>query len=124
MIQITDSAKREIKRLISQAASEPLSSGVASQSTGAATATVEALRLYVQGGGCAGMSYGIEVVHDIRKEDKVFDCDGAKVVVDPKSYLFLKGVVMDFKESLMGRGFVFQNPNATGSCGCGTSFSM
>ena len=70
------------------------------------------------------MSYGMDIVEQPDEKDRVFEVGAARVIVDPKSWLFLNGTTVDFKESLMGRGFVFENPNAAGSCGCGTSFSM
>ena len=70
------------------------------------------------------MSYGMDVVENADEKDRVFEVEGARVFVDPKSWLFLNGTTVDFKESLMGRGFVFENPNANGACGCGTSFSV
>src|SRR6185369_15349682 len=82
-----------------------------------------ALRLGVLGGGCSGLSYQFRFDTKERPTDKVFEFDGVKVVVDPKSLLFLHGMTLDYKESLMQSGFVFENPNAQKSCGCGTSFS-
>ncbi|HIC21928.1 MAG: iron-sulfur cluster assembly accessory protein [Planctomycetota bacterium] len=108
MIHVTESAGREIARLAQEKD--------AGEKGG--------LRLFVQGGGCAGMSYGMDIVEKSDEKDRVFEIDGARIIVDPKSWLFLNGTTVDFKESLMGRGFVFENPNAAGSCGCGTSFSM
>ena len=70
------------------------------------------------------MSYGMKFEEAPKENDRIFDSSGVSILMDPKSYLFLKGLKMDFKESLMGRGFVFENPNASGSCGCGTSFSV
>jgi iron-sulfur cluster assembly protein len=94
------------------------------------------LRLGVQGGGCSGLSYNIRFDTEHRLKDNVFvfgagietpnDPSGAKpvrVFVDPKSYLYLAGMVLDFEETLMRQGFNFINPNSTKSCGCGTSFS-
>jgi iron-sulfur cluster assembly protein len=81
------------------------------------------LRLGVQGGGCSGMSYLIRFEPKQRPSDRVFDFEGVKIFVDPKSLIYLEGVTLDYKESLMQSGFVFENPNAKKSCGCGTSFS-
>ena len=81
------------------------------------------LRLMVQGGGCSGFSYRMGFDENQKAEDKVIDIEGIKVLVDSKSWLYLKGVEIDFQDGLMGRGFVFNNPNATGTCGCGHSFS-
>jgi len=81
------------------------------------------LRLGVLGGGCSGLSYQFKFAPEPRPRDHVFEFDGVKVFVDPKSMLFLDGMTLDWQDSLMQSGFVFQNPHATKSCGCGTSFS-
>jgi iron-sulfur cluster assembly protein len=81
------------------------------------------LRLGILGGGCSGLSYQFKFETKTRPTDKVFDYDGVKVIVDPKSFLYLSGLTLDYKESLMQSGFVFDNPHATKSCGCGTSFA-
>jgi iron-sulfur cluster assembly protein len=81
------------------------------------------LRLGVLGGGCSGLSYQFKFDTKQRPTDKLFEFDGVKIVVDPKSLLYLHGMTLDYKESLMQSGFVFENPNAQKNCGCGTSFS-
>jgi iron-sulfur cluster assembly protein len=81
------------------------------------------LRVGVKGGGCSGFSYILDLTETERPTDEVFDQHGVTVVCDPKSYLYLNGTTIDFKDELMGRGFVFNNPNATNTCGCGSSFS-
>jgi iron-sulfur cluster assembly protein len=81
------------------------------------------LRVGVQGGGCSGLSYLIRFEPKERPSDQVFEFDGVKVFVDPKSLLYLDGITLDYRESLMQSGFVFDNPNAKKSCGCGTSFT-
>lgn len=81
------------------------------------------LRLGVQGGGCSGLSYLFKFEPKSRPKDHVLDFGDVRVFVDPKSALFLQGVVLDWKDSLVQSGFVFENPNATKSCGCGTSFA-
>jgi iron-sulfur cluster assembly protein len=81
------------------------------------------LRLGVLGGGCSGLSYLFKFEVKPRTTDKVFEFDGVQVYVDPKSYIFLDGMTLDYKESLMQSGFAFDNPNAKKSCGCGTSFT-
>ncbi len=81
------------------------------------------LRLGVLGGGCSGLSYQFKFDTKPRPKDKVFDFDGVQIFVDPKSILYLHGLTLDYKETLMQSGFVFENPNAKKSCGCGTSFS-
>jgi iron-sulfur cluster assembly protein len=81
------------------------------------------LRLGVLGGGCSGLSYQFKFDQKPRPTDRVFEFDDVKVFVDPKSILFLDGMTLDWKDSLMHSGFVFENPRAKKSCGCGTSFS-
>ena len=82
------------------------------------------LRLGVAGGGCSGLTYQIKFDAQERPADQVFDFDGVKIMIDPKSILYLHGMTLDYEETLMQSGFVFQNPNAQKSCGCGTSFSV
>ena len=81
------------------------------------------LRLGVQGGGCSGLSYNVRFDTQPRERDRVFQFGGVRVFVDPKSFIYLHGMVLDYQETLMQQGFVFVNPNSTKSCGCGTSFS-
>lgn len=81
------------------------------------------LRLGVVGGGCSGLSYLFRYDPKPRPGDHVFEFDGVAIYIDPKSMVYLKGMTLDYKESLMYSGFVFDNPNAQKSCGCGTSFS-
>lgn len=83
-----------------------------------------ALRLGVRGGGCSGASYVIEFADKIRERDHVFNFDGLKVVVDPKSAVYLKGSELDYEVKLMEHGFKFRNPNEKRSCGCGSSFGI
>lgn len=81
------------------------------------------LRLGVQGGGCSGLSYLVKFEPQERPQDNVYEFDGIKIFIDPKSLLYLDGMTLDYKESLLHSGFAFENPNAQKSCGCGTSFS-
>jgi iron-sulfur cluster assembly protein len=81
------------------------------------------LRLGILGGGCSGLSYQFKFDIKPRANDKVFNFDGVQIYVDPKSILYLHGLTLDYKETLMQSGFVFENPNAKKSCGCGTSFA-
>ena len=82
------------------------------------------LRVGVKGGGCSGFSYLLDLTETQKDSDEVFEQHGIKIIIDPKSLLYLGGVIVDFKDELMGRGFVFNNPNATSSCGCGSSFAV
>jgi iron-sulfur cluster assembly protein len=108
-INITETAAREIKSIIQQQELD---------------AENIRLRVGVKGGGCSGFNYILDLTESARDTDELFDAHGVKVVCDPKSYLYLNGTTIDFKDEIMGRGFVFQNPNATTSCGCGSSFSV
>jgi len=81
------------------------------------------LRLGVQGGGCSGLSYNIRFDTQPRERDRIFQFGDVRVFVDPKSFIYLRGMTLDYQETLMQQGFVFVNPQATKSCGCGTSFS-
>ncbi len=107
-IELTETAAREIKTIIDQ--QELNKDNVR-------------LRVGVKGGGCSGFSYILDLTEQARETDESFEKHGVRIVCDPKSYLYLNGVTIDFKDEIMGRGFVFQNPNATSSCGCGSSFS-
>jgi iron-sulfur cluster assembly protein len=108
-LTVTSKALAEIKRL---QASDPETQGTN-------------LRVSVVGGGCSGMSYklGFDKTEPA-ENDKVIELDGVKIVIDTKSNLFIKGTELDFSDGLNGTGFVFNNPNAKRSCGCGSSFSV
>ncbi|TVQ31522.1 MAG: iron-sulfur cluster assembly accessory protein [Phycisphaeraceae bacterium] len=106
-ITLSETAAREIKTIIDQ---QELDSDKVR------------LRVGVKGGGCSGFSYILDLTESEKEHDELFDQHGVKVICDPKSYLYLNGVTIDFKDEVMGRGFVFNNPNATASCGCGSSF--
>ena len=80
------------------------------------------LRIYVQGGGCSGFSYGM-VLDEAADGDEVVEVAGVKVIIDPMSMRYLEGAEVDYKKDLMGGGFAIKNPNATSTCGCGHSFS-
>ena len=81
------------------------------------------LRLGILGGGCSGLSYQFKFEVKPRERDNVFEFDGVKIFIDPKSLIYLRGLTLDYQESLMQSGFAFDNPNASKSCGCGTSFA-
>jgi iron-sulfur cluster assembly protein len=106
-VSLTERAAKEVQKIISE------------QKLDAATV----LRVGVAGGGCSGFQYslGFDQKYD-EKADSKFDCHGVTLVVDKKSALYLDGTTVDFYEGLEKRGFTFENPNATKSCGCGSSF--
>lgn len=81
------------------------------------------LRIGIQGGGCSGFSYSLAFDEQTGENDLTFEFGQIKLVVDYKSMLYLKGITLDFQDGLNGRGFVFNNPNAVRTCGCGSSFS-
>src|SRR6266852_1057486 len=107
-IQVTDNALKKIRSAMVKENVSPEQGG---------------LRLGVQGGGCSGLSYNIRFDTQPRERDRVFQFGDVRVFVDPKSFIYLHGMVLDYQETLMQQGFVFVNPNASKSCGCGTSFS-
>ncbi len=82
------------------------------------------IRVGVKGGGCSGLMYQLTFDNEMKEEDKVFEDNGVKVVVDKKSFLYLVGTTLDYSGGLNGKGFVFVNPNADRTCGCGESFSI
>lgn len=109
MIQISESAASQITRLKSEDS----------------TALPESfLRVKVVAGGCSGMSYKLDFDKDLTDQDKLFEQHGTRVVVDKKSLLYVAGMVLDFEGGLNGKGFVFSNPNASKTCGCGSSFGV
>ncbi len=82
------------------------------------------LRVSVSGGGCSGFQYGFDLVDEQNDDDLIIERDGVRVVIDPVSLPFLEGSEIDYVDSLIGAAFKVHNPNATSSCGCGTSFSI
>lgn len=106
---ITETAAREIHTIVEQQELDP--------------ANIR-LRVGVKGGGCSGFSYVLDLTENQKDSDEVFEQHGIKVICDPKSMLYLSGTTVDFKDEIMGRGFVFDNPNANTSCGCGSSFAV
>lgn len=108
MIQLTERAAKEVRRIFEE------------QNLPEATV----LRVGVKGGGCSGFSYTLGFDDKVAETDQVSEQEGIRVACDPKSFLYLNDTTLDFEESLMGRGFRFQNPNASKTCGCGESFSV
>ena len=106
MVSITEKAAAKIKQLMAADNKEG-----------------QGLRLKVVGGGCSGLQYKMDIDAP-RPGDKVFELEGARVLVDMKSLLYLNGTELDYREELMQAGFVFQNPNVKHACGCGTSFTV
>ncbi len=107
MIEVTETATNKFKQLMERK-----------------NATNKAVRLEIKPGGCSGFSYNFDFTNDIAENDKTWEVAGIKFVVDPRSYLFLKGTQLDYVDDLMEAGFKFINPNATASCGCGKSVSF
>ena len=108
-ILLTEKAAAQIKKIVTE-------SGLPADET--------RLRVGVKGGGCSGFSYMLDLTEEPQGEmDEELECNGIKVLVDQKSLLYLSGTEIDFKDEVMQQGFVFKNPNATSSCGCGSSFS-
>jgi len=107
-IQVTDRAIKRIKIAIAKEGISPEEGG---------------LRLGVLGGGCSGLSYSIKFDTRPRERDRIYVFDGVRLFVDPKSFIYLHGMTLDYEETLMRQGFNFINPNSTRSCGCGSSFS-
>ncbi len=107
MIHLTEKAALEVKRLI-EAQNLPDSTG---------------LRIGVRGGGCSGLSYSLNFETIQQEKDRIFTTNNVKIFVDSKSFLYLSGTTIDYADGLNGSGFTFDNPNASQSCGCGSSFS-
>jgi iron-sulfur cluster assembly protein len=82
------------------------------------------LRVYVQGGGCSGLSYKLDFDNELKPGDQEFESNGEKLVLDMKSFLYLAGTELNFSDGLNGKGFQFHNPNASRTCGCGESFAV
>jgi len=108
VIHLTERAAERIRALLAK-------EGVPAETGG--------LRVGVQGGGCSGLSYAMKLDTQARDRDKVFEEHGARIFVDPKSLLYLGGTTLEYEVTVMKQGFVFQNPNAARSCGCGSSFT-
>ncbi|WP_298901332.1 iron-sulfur cluster assembly accessory protein [uncultured Psychroserpens sp.] len=87
-------------------------------------ATTDFIRVGVKSGGCSGLSYDLKFDKEQKEDDKVFEDNGVKIIVDKKSFLYLIGTTLEYSGGLNGAGFVFNNPNANRTCGCGESFSL
>tara|TARA_B100001059_G_scaffold236700_1_gene289184 strand:- start:5320 stop:5649 length:330 start_codon:yes stop_codon:yes gene_type:complete len=109
MINVSNTAKQKVKSLMIEDGFDP---------------TTDFVRVGVKSGGCSGLSYKLEFDNIQNESDKLFENNGVKIVVDTKSYLYLIGTTLDYSGGLNGSGFVFNNPNATRTCGCGESFSL
>lgn len=107
MITVTDDAKVRALELMSEDQKED-----------------QFIRVGVEGGGCSGLMYQLEFDNQLSESDKEFENNGVRVVVDKKSFLYLIGTTLDYSGGLNGKGFVFKNPNADRTCGCGESFSI
>ena len=105
MIMVIDIALKKIKEVLNQEKKADL-----------------AIRIGVKGGGCSGFTYALKIDHASGENDQVFEFDGVKVLVDSKSFVYLAGAELDYTDGLNGSGFVFNNPNAARTCGCGNSF--
>jgi iron-sulfur cluster assembly protein len=109
-IQVTEKAKERVQQLIQEA--------------GHGNDPSYFLRVSVVGGGCSGLSYKMDFDNQLKPADQVFEHNGVKVVTDLKSFLYLVNTVLDFSDGLNGKGFFFQNPNASRTCACGESFAV
>jgi len=107
MIVVTDEAKNQAIRLMKEDGKDGLF-----------------IRVGVEGGGCSGLMYQLKFDNEESEDDRSFENNGVKVVVDKKSYLYLLGTTLDYSGGLNGKGFIFKNPNADRTCGCGESFSI
>ncbi|HNQ23381.1 MAG TPA: iron-sulfur cluster assembly accessory protein [Phycisphaerae bacterium] len=114
MVQLTERAAREVAQIIAQHA-PPGPDG---------TRKKMYLRVGIKGGGCSGFTYSLDLTEVKGEDDESWVANDIEVICDPKSQIYLDGTTIDFKDELMGRGFVFSNPNASSSCGCGSSFAV
>ena len=107
-VQVTERALKRIRVAMAKEGISPSEGG---------------LRLGIQGGGCSGLSYNIRFDTQPRERDRIYQFEDMRVFVDPKSFIYLHGMILDYEETLMRQGFNFIKPNSTKSCGCGSSFS-
>jgi len=109
MIKVSDTAKLKIAQLMTE---------------GGFNAETDYVRVGVKSGGCSGLSYELDFDNAMKENDKLFEDNLVKIIVDKKSFLYLIGTTLEFSGGLNGKGFVFNNPNANRTCGCGESFSL
>ena len=109
MIKVSETAKKKVIELMKDDGFNPSS---------------DYIRVGVKSGGCSGLSYDLMFDNQQKEEDKVFEDNGVKIIVDKKSFLYLIGTTLEYSGGLNGAGFVFNNPNANRTCGCGESFSL
>jgi iron-sulfur cluster assembly protein len=109
MINVSDKAKHKVQNLMKEDGFNP---------------NTDFVRVGVKSGGCSGLSYDLKFDKDQKENDKVFENNGVKIIVDTKSFLYLIGTTLEYSGGLNGTGFVFKNPNANRTCGCGESFSL
>lgn len=109
MIKVSETAKKKVVELMTD---------------DGYNATTDYVRVGVKSGGCSGLSYDLDFDKEQQDGDKVFEDNGVKIIVDKKSFLYLIGTTLEYSGGLNGTGFVFNNPNANRTCGCGESFSL
>ena len=109
MIKVSENAVKKAKSLMEEEGKNPKEAFI---------------RVGVKGGGCSGLSYDLSFDTELKEDDKEFEDNGMKIVVDKKSFLYLIGTELDYSGGLNGKGFVFNNPNANRTCGCGESFAV
>lgn len=109
MIQVSDTAKKRVVNLMTEEGYD---------------AAKDYVRVGVKSGGCSGLSYELKFDNKMEESDKVFEDNDVRIIVDKKSFLYLVGTVLEYSGGLNGKGFVFNNPNAQRTCGCGESFSL
>ena len=109
MIKVHETAKQKVSTLMKEEGYDP---------------SRDYVRVGVKSGGCSGLSYALKFDSEIKKEDKIYEDNQVKIIVDKKSILYLAGTILEYSGGLNGKGFVFNNPNAQRTCGCGESFSL
>ena len=109
MIKVSDDASKKIVAMMQEDGFDP---------------SIDYVRVGVKSGGCSGLSYELKFDKELQENDKVFEDNQIKIAVEKKSFLYLAGTILEFSAGLNGKGFVFNNPNASRTCGCGESFSL